>query len=76
MNLTPIYNLLAYTAAGGCVVLTFEHRVYNLLMLLPWFLQKHGFQELSNDDYFSKNNEFAAWLKEEKAVFFSDRSFI
>lgn len=35
---------------------------------------KHGFQELSNDDYFSKNNEFATWLKEEKRVFFSDLS--
>ncbi|XP_022717558.1 protein PXR1 [Durio zibethinus] len=35
---------------------------------------KHGFQELSNDDYFSKNNEFATWLKEEKHVFFSDLS--
>jgi hypothetical protein len=29
---------------------------------------------LSNDDYFSKNNEFATWLKEEKNVFFSDLS--
>ncbi|EOY14016.1 Tetratricopeptide repeat-like superfamily protein isoform 1 [Theobroma cacao] len=34
---------------------------------------KH-FQELSNDDYFSKNNEFATWLREEKHVFFSDLS--
>ncbi|KAK4285678.1 hypothetical protein QN277_002346 [Acacia crassicarpa] len=31
-------------------------------------------QELSKDDYFSKNNEFATWLKEEKNVFFSDLS--
>lgn len=30
------------------------------------------FQELSGDDYFAKNNEFATWLKEEKNVFFSD----
>nr|ACU17322.1 unknown [Glycine max] len=30
------------------------------------------FQELSNDDYFAENNEFATWLKEEKNVFFSD----
>ncbi|KAK6229045.1 hypothetical protein SCA6_017996 [Theobroma cacao] len=37
------------------------------------FLRKH-FQELSNDDYFSKNNEFATWLREEKHVFFSDLS--
>ncbi|KAF7145201.1 hypothetical protein RHSIM_Rhsim04G0004200 [Rhododendron simsii] len=35
---------------------------------------KVKFQELSNDDYFSKNNEFATWLKEEKNVFFSDLS--
>jgi hypothetical protein len=35
------------------------------------FLQKPEFQ-LSNDDYFSKNNEFATWLKEKKKVFFSD----
>ncbi|XP_028767421.1 style cell-cycle inhibitor 1-A-like [Neltuma alba] len=32
------------------------------------------FQELSKDDYFSKNNEFATWLKEQKDVFFSDLS--
>ncbi|XP_018829982.2 style cell-cycle inhibitor 1-A [Juglans regia] len=35
---------------------------------------KHEVQELSNDDYFSKNNEFATWLKEEKNVFFSELS--
>ncbi|XP_060670869.1 style cell-cycle inhibitor 1-A-like [Ziziphus jujuba] len=34
----------------------------------------YNFHELSNDDYFSKNNEFATWLKEEKDVFFSDLS--
>ncbi|MED6109675.1 hypothetical protein PIB30_117189 [Stylosanthes scabra] len=33
-----------------------------------------GFQELSSDDYFAKNNEFATWLKEEKNIFFSDLS--
>ncbi|KAH9646305.1 DYW deaminase domain-containing protein [Citrus sinensis] len=32
------------------------------------------FQELTNEDYFSKNNEFATWLKEEKKLFFSDLS--
>ncbi|KAL6975048.1 hypothetical protein U1Q18_023843 [Sarracenia purpurea var. burkii] len=31
-------------------------------------------QVLTADDYFSKNNEFATWLKEEKKVFFSDLS--
>lgn len=36
--------------------------------------QNFKIQELSNDDYFLKNNEFAAWLKEEKDVFFSDLS--
>ncbi|XP_061950340.1 putative pentatricopeptide repeat-containing protein At5g09950 [Populus nigra] len=35
---------------------------------------KSEFQELSNDDYFSKNNEFATWLKEKKKMFFSDLS--
>ncbi|KAK9741290.1 hypothetical protein RND81_03G095300 [Saponaria officinalis] len=30
--------------------------------------------ELSNDDYYSKNNEFSTWLKEEKKKFFSDLS--
>ncbi|XP_074304426.1 style cell-cycle inhibitor 1-A [Silene latifolia] len=30
--------------------------------------------ELSNEDYYSKNNEFATWLKEEKKKFFSDLS--
>ncbi|KAL6629103.1 hypothetical protein ACP70R_028868 [Stipagrostis hirtigluma subsp. patula] len=33
-----------------------------------------GFKEISKDDYFSKNNEFAAWLKEEKGKYFSDLS--
>ncbi|KAJ4829886.1 hypothetical protein Tsubulata_013146, partial [Turnera subulata] len=31
-------------------------------------------EELSNEAYFSKNNEFAAWLKEETKLFFSDLS--
>ncbi|KAH7511515.1 hypothetical protein JRO89_XSUnG0195300 [Xanthoceras sorbifolium] len=35
---------------------------------------QHEFQELTNEDYFAKNNEFATWLKEEKKVFFSDLS--
>ncbi|CAA0842138.1 Unknown protein [Striga hermonthica] len=37
-------------------------------------LSKLKIQELSEDDYFSKNNEFATWLKEEKKIFFSDLS--
>lgn len=32
------------------------------------------FKEISNDDYFSKNNEFSTWLKEEKGTFFSELS--
>ncbi|KAF3322497.1 hypothetical protein FCM35_KLT13638 [Carex littledalei] len=32
------------------------------------------FKQLSEEDYFSKNNEFATWLKEEKSIFFSDLS--
>uniref|UniRef100_A0A0E0JW38 Uncharacterized protein n=1 Tax=Oryza punctata TaxID=4537 RepID=A0A0E0JW38_ORYPU len=32
------------------------------------------FKEISKDDYFAKNNEFATWLKEEKGKFFSDLS--
>ncbi|KNA09364.1 hypothetical protein SOVF_154210 [Spinacia oleracea] len=32
------------------------------------------FKELSKDDYYSKNNEFATWLKEKKQKFFSDLS--
>ncbi|KAL0398987.1 UNVERIFIED_CONTAM: Transcription factor [Sesamum radiatum] len=35
---------------------------------------KFKVQELSKDDYFSKSNEFAVWLKEERNVFFSDLS--
>ncbi|TXG71267.1 hypothetical protein EZV62_006202 [Acer yangbiense] len=35
---------------------------------------KLEFQELTKDDYFSKNNEFATWLIEEKKVFFSNLS--
>lgn len=37
-------------------------------------LQISDFKELSSDDYFAKNNEFATWLKEEKRKFFSDLS--
>ncbi|CAI9260240.1 unnamed protein product [Lactuca saligna] len=33
-----------------------------------------NFKELSDADYFSKNNEFATWLKDEKDMFFSDLS--
>nr|GMC92213.1 style cell-cycle inhibitor 1-B isoform X1 [Ipomoea batatas]GMC93896.1 style cell-cycle inhibitor 1-B isoform X1 [Ipomoea batatas]GMC95650.1 style cell-cycle inhibitor 1-B isoform X1 [Ipomoea batatas] len=35
---------------------------------------KLKFEELTKDDYFSKNNEFAAWLKEKKNLFFMDLS--
>ncbi|XP_023553665.1 luc7-like protein 3 [Cucurbita pepo subsp. pepo] len=31
-------------------------------------------EELSEEDYFLKNNEFATWLKDEKNVYFSDLS--
>ncbi|KAG8386632.1 hypothetical protein BUALT_Bualt03G0168600 [Buddleja alternifolia] len=36
--------------------------------------KKLKIQELSKEDYFSKNNEFAMWLKEERNIFFSDLS--
>lgn len=35
---------------------------------------KQDFKEISKDDYFAKNNEFATWLKEEKGKYFSDLS--
>ncbi|KAH0453570.1 hypothetical protein IEQ34_017894 [Dendrobium chrysotoxum] len=35
---------------------------------------KEGFKELSDEDYFSKNNEFSTWLKEERGIYFSDLS--
>ncbi|XP_059316869.1 style cell-cycle inhibitor 1-A [Lycium ferocissimum] len=35
---------------------------------------KIKFEELSKDDYFSKNNEFSTWLKDKKKLFFSDLS--
>lgn len=37
-------------------------------------LSKLNLQLLSKDDYFSRNNEFALWLKEERNIFFSDLS--
>ncbi|KAL1559888.1 style cell-cycle inhibitor 1-B isoform X1 [Salvia divinorum] len=37
-------------------------------------LPKLNVQELTDDDYFSKNNEFSTWLKEEKKKFFADLS--
>ncbi|KAL9252600.1 Style cell-cycle inhibitor 1-A-like protein [Drosera capensis] len=30
------------------------------------------FTKISSDDYYSKNNEFATWLKEKRKLFFSD----
>lgn len=33
-----------------------------------------NFKELSDADYFSKNNEFSTWLKDERDTFFSDLS--
>lgn len=50
--------------------------------LLPWItlflifppLLKQVIKEISKDDYFAKNNEFATWLKEEKGKYFSDLS--
>lgn len=44
------------------------------LRKLSFLFQNIEIQELSGDDYFSKNNEFSTWLKEEKDVFFSDLS--
>uniref|UniRef100_A0A453NK60 Uncharacterized protein n=1 Tax=Aegilops tauschii subsp. strangulata TaxID=200361 RepID=A0A453NK60_AEGTS len=35
---------------------------------------KQDIKEISKDDYFAKNNEFATWLKEEKGKYFSDLS--
>ncbi|KAG0471524.1 hypothetical protein HPP92_016070 [Vanilla planifolia] len=33
-----------------------------------------GMVDLSDGDYFSKNNEFSTWLKEERGIYFSDLS--
>ncbi|KAI3753991.1 hypothetical protein L2E82_26069 [Cichorium intybus] len=33
-----------------------------------------NFKEISDADYFSKNNEFSTWLKDEREIFFSDLS--
>ncbi|KFK42303.1 hypothetical protein AALP_AA2G238600 [Arabis alpina] len=33
---------------------------------------KEGIPELSSEDYFSKNKEFATWLKEKKRIYFND----
>uniref|UniRef100_A0A0E0J9Y9 Uncharacterized protein n=1 Tax=Oryza nivara TaxID=4536 RepID=A0A0E0J9Y9_ORYNI len=35
---------------------------------------KNDFKEISKDDYFSKNKEFATWSKDENGKFFSDLS--
>lgn len=37
-------------------------------------IPSNKYHELSSDDYFSKNNEFALWLKEEREIFFNDLS--
>jgi len=50
----------------------FKYSFSNFIIII--ILEKQEVQVLSNDDYFSKNNEFATWLKEEKNVFFSDLS--
>ncbi|XP_010941653.2 uncharacterized protein [Elaeis guineensis] len=33
-----------------------------------------SFEELTKDDYYSKNNEFSTWLKEERGIYFSELS--
>ncbi|KMZ66100.1 hypothetical protein ZOSMA_2G01130 [Zostera marina] len=45
--------------------------------------KKHGHrtsvpieEQLSASDYFLKNNEFSAWLKEKKGIFFTDLSSV
>lgn len=48
--------------------------IYPLLLISGLHLSEQNFKDLSEDDYFSKNNEFSTWLKEEKGVFFSDLS--
>ncbi|RLM80100.1 MADS-box protein ZMM17 [Panicum miliaceum] len=45
----------------------------SLSLIFPPLL-KQIFKEISKDDYFAKNNEFATWLKEEKGKYFSDLS--
>lgn len=45
---------------------------YDCTFCLLSVLQKVDIEEITVDDYFSKNNEFSTWLKEEKSVFFSD----
>ena len=45
----------------------------SLFLIFPPLL-KQVFKEISKDDYFAKNNEFATWLKEEKGKYFSDLS--
>ncbi|RWW22291.1 hypothetical protein GW17_00013524, partial [Ensete ventricosum] len=37
-------------------------------------METDSFEELSKDDYFAKNNEFATWLKKEKGIYFSELS--
>ncbi|KAI3515243.1 hypothetical protein L1887_14043 [Cichorium endivia] len=38
------------------------------------FFRLSNFKEISDADYFSKNNEFSTWLKDEREIFFSDLS--
>ena len=45
-----------------------------MLIIVLLFLLKQDFKEISKDEYFAKNNEFATWSKEEKGKFFSDLS--
>lgn len=41
-------------------------------ILILFSFQISNFKELSDADYFSKNIEFATWLKDSKDTFFSD----
>lgn len=52
-----------------------SYHLYNdCTFFLLLVLQKVDIEKITGDDYFSKNNEFSTWLKEEKSVFFSDLS--
>lgn len=50
-----------------------KQKGYHICFDCPFF-QISNFTEISEADYFLKNNEFATWLKDERDTFFSDLS--
>lgn len=71
-SMTKSYNLTFFIGFWMHFTNIVTSRNKSFSSNLFFFLVQVKFEELSKDDYFSKSNEFATWLKEERGIYFSD----